>query len=82
MSLAMLRVPMLCKAHGKGKSTLYREIVDGFMPPLVHIGPRATALPEHESDAILRARIAGQSDDQIRALVVELVAARALPVSA
>lgn len=48
----------------------------GLIPPGVKIGPRAVRYPSHEINSIVSARIAGKSDADIRALVVELVAAR------
>jgi prophage regulatory protein len=46
------------------------------MPPPVRIRGRATAWPAYELDALNRAEIAGASDDEIRALVRELLARR------
>ncbi len=47
----------------------------GLLPPLLKMG-RRSYLPSHEVDAVIRARIAGKSDDEIKALVTNLVAAR------
>uniref|UniRef100_A0A2X0QVD7 Phage transcriptional regulator, AlpA n=1 Tax=Candidatus Nitrotoga fabula TaxID=2182327 RepID=A0A2X0QVD7_9PROT len=40
------------------------------------IGARATGTPDYEVDALIAARIAGKSDEEIRALVIRLEAAR------
>ena len=71
-----LRLPAVCDRTGKPKSTVYRDIGDGLLPPPVRIGERASAWPDDEIDAINLARLRGQSNDKIRQLVAELVAAR------
>lgn len=60
---------------------LYRWASSGLMPPPIKLGPRASAWPDAEIDAIAAARISGASTDEIRALVLELVAARRLPLA-
>lgn len=54
----------------------YKLIADGLFPPPIKIG-RKSVWPSNETQAIVRARIAGKSDDEIRALVCDLVSARA-----
>lgn len=66
---------------GLGRSTGYKQIQDGLLPKPVAIGERARALVEHEIDMVIRARIAGQSDDEIRQLVRRIEAERAGPNS-
>ena len=51
----------------------------GTLTPPIRLspGPTTPALwPEHEIEAILRARLAGKSEDDIRALVARLAADR------
>jgi prophage regulatory protein len=48
------------------KSTLYLQITDGLMPPPFSIGSRAVAWYRHEIIAVIRARTAGKTDDEIR----------------
>ena len=71
-----LRLPAVCDRTGKPKSTVYREIGDGLLPPPVRIGERASAWPDDEIDAINLARLRGKSNDEIKQLVADLVAAR------
>ncbi len=71
-----LRLPALCSRTGKPRTTVYREIQDGLLPPGVRIGERAVAWPDDEVDAINLARLRGKSNDEIKQLVAELVAAR------
>jgi len=61
---------------GIGNSTLYEWIGRGLMPPGVALGLRSVGWPAHELDAVAAARIAGKSEEEIRALVRELIAAR------
>ena len=71
-----LRLPDVCQRTGKRKSTIYREIGDGLLTPPVRIGERTSGWPDHEIDAVNLARLRGQSNDEIRQLVADLVAAR------
>ena len=73
----LLRIPQANTLACKSKSGFYEAIAKGLLPPAVKVGIRAAAWPEHELQAINRARIAGRSDDDIRALVQKLVADRA-----
>ncbi len=61
---------------GPRRSTLYNRIQKGLMTRPVSLGGRIVGWPQSEIVALNRARISGWSDDQIRALVVELEAAR------
>jgi prophage regulatory protein len=58
-----------------GHSALYREIRLGLWPPFVKLG-RSSTLPEGECNAMLAARVAGASQEELRALVQRLVAQR------
>ncbi|MDA8129662.1 MAG: AlpA family phage regulatory protein [Betaproteobacteria bacterium] len=62
---------------GIGNSTFYEWQEKGLMTPGVPLGARAVGWPAHELDAIAAARIAGKSEDEIRALVLDQIAARA-----
>lgn len=81
-ALDLMRVRQAAAAAGVSRSWLYARIPEGLWPRPVQIGPRAVAWPAGEVDAINAARIAGLSDDEIRALVVKLEAARAAAISA
>ena len=76
MSETILRLPAVQARLGLGRSTIYAHIDDGLCPKPVKLGARAVGWPSSEISAMTAARIAGQSDDQIRALVVKLEAAR------
>jgi prophage regulatory protein len=70
------RSPAVRARLGIAPSTFYLHIKNGVMVPGISLGPRARGYPEEEIDAIVAARTAGHSEDQIRALVKSLVAAR------
>ena len=74
----ILRYWAVLDKSGEGRSTLYMKISNGLWTRPVRIGSRAVGWPDHEVDAILSARIAGKSDTEIRQLVKQLEADRAL----
>lgn len=63
--------------YGISNSRFYEWIKAGLMPPGIALGWRSVGWPSYELDAIAAARIAGKNEDEIRALVRELIAARA-----
>ncbi len=75
--MRLLKAPAMFDRHLSSRSTFYLQIRDGLMTPPVEAGKNTSAWPEHESEAILRARVAGFTDEQIRALVKQLVSDRA-----
>lgn len=68
----ILRVRQVLARLGKTRSPLYADIVNGIFTRAVKLGPRAAGWPEHEIDAIVNARIAGHSEEQLRKLVERL----------
>lgn len=59
-----------------GKTKFYEHINLGLMPSPIKVSDRATAFIVAEVEAVIKARIAGKSNDEIKALVVELTANR------
>jgi len=76
MSYTILRLPVTLERRGRSRSSHYADIKNGLFVKPVQIGLRAVGTPEDEVDALNAARIAGKSDEEIRALVVKLEAAR------
>ena len=72
----LYRRPVVEQAMGKTRSTLYRDIKKGVLTKPVSIGGDRVAWPANEIQAINQARIAGKSDNEIMALVIELEALR------
>ena len=61
---------------GYSRSTVYLRVSQGLFTRPVSIGPRAVGWPAGEVAAINAARIAGKTDEEIRALVTHLEKAR------
>ncbi|SET70045.1 transcriptional regulator, AlpA family [Nitrosomonas marina] len=76
MQLKFLRCSDVEERTGYSRSTIYNRIAEGLLPEPVKIGIRASAWPDFEINAINAALVAGKSDEEIRALVARLVAAR------
>lgn len=70
------------RRSGLKKTAYYGQIKRGLQMPMVAIAGRAVGVAAHEQDAILAARLAGQTDDQIRAIIAALLAARKQPQKA
>jgi prophage regulatory protein len=80
--MAIWRIEM-CKAESGYKSTasIYNNIRDGLWTKSVHIGQRSVGWPSEDVQAINAARIAGNTDNEIRELVNRLHAKRLEPLS-
>jgi prophage regulatory protein len=76
MMNTILRGPAVDHETGDSRSTRYHRIDEGLFPKPVKLGPRSVGWPASEVAAINAARIAGKSDEEIRALVIKLEAAR------
>jgi prophage regulatory protein len=76
MVQAILRLPAVKAESGASRSTIYLRIQQGLWPKPVRLGPRSVGWPASEVAAINTARIAGMTDEEIRALVIKLEAAR------
>ena len=75
--MLILRLPEVKRVHGhKSDASVYNAIRDGLHTTGVAIGQRAKGWPDYEVTAIVSARIAGRSDDEIRELVKALHAKR------
>jgi len=72
----ILRLPSVKSESGQSRSTIYLRISQGLWTKPVSLGPRAVGWPAHEVGVLNAARIAGKTDEEIRALVVKLEAAR------
>jgi prophage regulatory protein len=72
----LLRLAEVKALTGFGNTTVYRRIADGLLTVGVPIGPMLRGWPAREIEAINEARIRGDSDDEIRELVVRLETSR------
>lgn len=58
-------------------TSIYNAIKAGLFPDSIPLGLRAVGWPADEVQAVVAARVAGAADDELRALVQQLHAARA-----
>ena len=71
-ALALEGITEVCIATGRSApQRVYEDVRDGLMTKPIKLG-RSSRWPRHEHQAIAAARIAGNDDDQIRKLVIEL----------
>ena len=76
--MRMLKNTEIAEKFGwKSPTTCYNAISDGLLPRFVKTGMRGVGLPDFEVEAILVARLAGQSNEQVKELVKRLHAKRA-----
>ena len=61
---------------GMGLSTLYAHIDRGMFPKPVALSRRFVVFPQEEVTAVINARLAGKTDDEVRQLVAELMEKR------
>ena len=76
MVTTILRLPAVKSESGYSRSMIYLLITQGLWTKPVRLGMRAVGWPAAEVAALNAARIAGKSDEEIRALVVKLEAER------
>lgn len=76
MLQTILRLPSVLAETGLSRSTTYLHISQRLWPKPVSLGARAVGWPAAEVAALNAARIAGKTDDEIRALVAKLESAR------
>ena len=76
MTHTILRMPATKSQSGYSRSTIYLRMSQGLWTQQIRLGPRCIGWPASEISALNAARIAGKTDEEIRALVVKLEAAR------
>jgi len=76
MLQTIFRLPAVKSESGYSRSTIYLRIAQGLWTKQVSLGPRCVGWPANEVAALNAARIAGKTDEEIRALVVKLESAR------
>ena len=81
--MSILRMPAVKAETGhRSHASIYTAIKAGLFTTGIAISQRSVGWPDYEVSAINKARIAGQSDDQIRELVQRLHAKRTALVMA
>lgn len=76
MNVSIYRMRKAQSETGYSRSTIYLYISKGLWVKPVRLGIRAIGFPSNEVSALISARIAGKSDEQIRELVLKLEASR------
>jgi prophage regulatory protein len=72
----LLRIGAVMAQRGRSHSSTYNDVKAGVLTTPVRIGANCVGWPAGEIRQINQARIAGKTDDEIRALVAELHQAR------
>ena len=72
----MVKEPAINKQFLISRSTHFSHIKQGLMPSGISLGARAVGYLKYEHNIILKARISGQTPEQIKALVKDLEAKR------
>lgn len=72
----ILRLPHLRPEYGLAPSTIWKQIKLGLWPTPIKLTAKASGWIAGECDQVLAARVRGESDEAIKALVIKLEAAR------
>ena len=72
----LIRRPQVLSLTARSKSALQLDEKANLFCPPISIGERAVAYIKHEVDAVIQARVQGQTPEQIKALVQELIQQR------
>ena len=76
--MAIWRIRKVTEITGhRSKTSVYNAVQAGLLTKPVSIGLRSVGWPDYEVEAVTAARVAGQPDEAIRALVNKLHAQRA-----
>jgi prophage regulatory protein len=71
--MQILRIEEALRRRGSTRSPHYDDVARGlFTKPIKVNGQRAAGYPEHEVEALIAARVAGATDEQVRRLVNKL----------
>lgn len=79
MQIRIIRLQELLDMIAMSKSSAYTKIKDGVLPPSISLGARAVGFIYGEVITVLKAMVSGKSQDEIKAIVQELVAQRQQP---
>lgn len=73
---ALIKITAVAAADSTSASSVRRAVADGTLPPPLKLSTKCTRWVASEVEAVLAARIAGKTADEIRLLVRQLVADR------
>ena len=72
----LIRRPEVLTLTARSKSALQLDEKAGLFCPPISIGDRAVAYIKHEVEAVIQARVEGQTPEQIKQLVHKLITDR------
>lgn len=72
MNTQLIRRPEVLVLTARSKSALQLDEKNGLFITPISIGERAVAYVKHEVEAVIQARIEGQTPEQIKVLVQKL----------
>jgi prophage regulatory protein len=72
----LIRRPQVLALTARSKSALQLDEKAGIFCPPISIGDRAVAYIKYEVEAVIQARIEGQTPEQIKTLVADLILQR------
>ena len=71
--IKIVRRPAVLERFGYGNTCLHSRIKSGLVPPPCQLGGRAVGWVSHELDVVISALAAGETETEIRELVLQLV---------
>ncbi len=75
-TLKIIRREDVINRLGMKKTWLADNVASGLIPPPISLGSRAVGWPDHEINAVIAARAAHKSDEEVRDLVIALIEQR------
>lgn len=76
MLMKLIALGIVGEMTDDSRSESYRKEAAGLLPPHIKVGHKSLWV-EHEIQTVIAARVAGKTDEEIRVLIVQLVAERA-----
>lgn len=76
-AIQMLKHREVLSRRARSRTSHWSDVKSGLFTRPVKMGIRSLSWPEAEVDTLIKARIAGKTDNEIRSLVMRLEADRA-----
>lgn len=76
MKCTLIKLPEVSAMTGCSRSKIYADMQSSLFPSSIRLGARSVAWVDYEIDEWIEARIAGKTDDEIKALIASQKAAR------
>ncbi len=76
MKYTLVRLPEVSAMTGCSRSKIYADMQSMLFPSSIRLGSRSVAWVDYEIDEWIEARIAGKTDDEIKALIASQLEAR------